>query len=137
MNDVYSLNLFKRAFFPWRALTYKDGYASTVRVETQKDISSIHEQYGAIVEILKTKISEVDEVTRLKRAAKGEFAFALSKNLLKSISSLSMEVMSLNQMALRDGECDEKDTRVFMKEVDNMIGEKLGKVRAYKRTLLG
>ena len=106
MDNVYCHNLLKKAFFPWRTLTYKDGYANTVRVETQKDIASIHEQYGAIIDILKTKISEVDEVTRLKRAAKGEFAFALSKNLLKSISSLSMEVMSLNQMALRDGECD-------------------------------
>lgn len=44
---------------------------------------------------------------KVKRAAKGEFAFALNKNLLKSISNLSLEVMSLNQMALRDGECDE------------------------------
>jgi hypothetical protein len=43
---------------------------------------------------------------KIKRAAKGEFAFALSKNLLKSISNLSLEVMSLNQMALRDGETD-------------------------------
>ena len=43
---------------------------------------------------------------KVKRAAKGEFAFALSKNLLKTISNLSLEVMSLNQMGLRDGECD-------------------------------
>jgi hypothetical protein len=58
---------------------------------------------------------------KLKRAAKGEFAFALSKNLLKSISNLSLEVMSLNQMALRDGESDENETRKFMKSVDNVI----------------
>jgi len=43
---------------------------------------------------------------KIKRAAKGEFAFALSKNLLKTISNLSLEVMSLNQMALKDGECE-------------------------------
>ena len=74
---------------------------------------------------------------KVKRAAKGEFAFALSKNLLKTISNLSLEVMSLNQMSLRDGECDENETKVFMKTVDNVISEKLGKVREYKRTILG
>jgi len=43
---------------------------------------------------------------KVKRAAKGEFTFALSKNLLKTISNLSLEVMSLNQISLRDGEAD-------------------------------
>jgi hypothetical protein len=43
---------------------------------------------------------------KLKRAAKGEFAFALSKNLLKTISNLSLEVMSINQMGMKDGESD-------------------------------
>ena len=89
------------------------------------------------MEILKGKVGEVDQLLSVKRAAKGEFAFALSKNLLKSISNLSMEVMSLNQMALRDGEADQHSTRHFMKEVDAVIGDKLGKVRQYKAALLG
>jgi uncharacterized membrane protein len=88
-------------------LTYKEGYENTVRRETEKDIQSIHEQYHGIIDILKAKIVESDEMVKVKRAAKGEFAFALSKNLLKSISNLSLEVMSLNQMSLRDGETDE------------------------------
>jgi hypothetical protein len=70
---------------------------------------------------LKEKISETDEMIKIKRAAKGEFAFALSKNLLKTISNLSLEVMSLNQMALKDGECEEGETKKFMKTVDNVI----------------
>ena len=74
---------------------------------------------------------------KVKRAAKGEFAFALSKNLLKTISNLSMEVMSLNQMSLKDGECDENETRKFMKSVDSVTNDKLSKVREYKRTILG
>lgn len=87
-------------------LTYKEGYENTVRRETEKDIQSIHEQYRSIIDILKAKIVESEEMVKVKRAAKGEFAFALSKNLLKSISNLSLEVMSLNQMSLRDGETD-------------------------------
>ena len=74
---------------------------------------------------------------KIKKAAKGQFAFALSKNLLKTISNLSLEVMSLNQMGLRDGECEEGETKKFMKTVDNVISEKLGKVREYKRAILG
>lgn len=76
-------------------------------------------------------------MVKVKRAAKGEFAFALSKNLLKTISNLSLEVMSLNQMSLRDGEADEHETRKFMKTVDNVIGDKLAQVRQYKQALLG
>lgn len=71
-------------------LTYKDGYENTVRRETEKDIMNIHEQYQSIIDILKGKIGETDEIIRVKKAAKGEFAYALSKNLLKSISNLSL-----------------------------------------------
>lgn len=34
MDRVYRNNLLKKAFFPWRTLTYKDGYENTVRRET-------------------------------------------------------------------------------------------------------
>ena len=66
----------------------------------------IHSQYQSIIDILKGKINDTDDLIKIKKAAKGEFAYALSKNLLKTISNLSMEVMSLNQMALKDGETD-------------------------------
>lgn len=118
-------------------LTYKEGYEQTVRRETEKDIQSIHEQYQSIIDILKAKIIETDDMVKVKRAAKGEFAFALSKNLLKTISNLSLEVMSLNQMSLKDGESDEQETRRFMKTVDSVISEKLSKVREYKQSLMG
>lgn len=45
--------------------------------------------------------------------------------------------MSLNQMALRDGETDESETRKFMKSVNDVISEKLSKVKTYKQSLLG
>lgn len=50
---------------------------------------------------------------------------------------MSLEVMSLNQMSLRDGEADENETKRFMKTVDVIITEKLSKVREYKKSLLG
>jgi len=65
---------------------------------------NIHEQYKGIIDILKTKITETDNLIKVKKAAKGEFTYALSKNLLKTISNLSLEVMSLNQISLRDQE---------------------------------
>lgn len=37
-------------------LTYKDGYANTVRREAEKDIIHIQEQYQGIIDILKQKI---------------------------------------------------------------------------------
>lgn len=68
----------------------------------------IHSQYQSIIDILKNKITDTEDMIKIKRAAKGEFAYALSKNLLKTISNLSMEVMSLNQISLKDGEVDER-----------------------------
>lgn len=52
-------------------LTYKEGYEHTVQRETEKDIQSIHEQYQSIIDILKAKISETDDMVKVKRAAKG------------------------------------------------------------------
>jgi hypothetical protein len=52
-------------------LTYKEGYENTVRKETEHDITSIHEQYQSIIDILKTKIGETDDMIKVKRAAKG------------------------------------------------------------------
>lgn len=40
--------------------------------------------------VLKKKIIETEEMIRVKKAAKAEFAYALSKNLLKTISNLSI-----------------------------------------------
>ena len=73
----------------------------------------------------------------MKKAAKGEFAYALSKNLLKSISNLSLEVMNLNQMSLKDGEWIENSTEAFMNEVDTIIKDKIIKVKTYRKGLSG
>ena len=95
----------------------------------------IHSQYQSIIDILKNKITDTEDMIKIKRAAKGEFAYALSKNLLKTISNLSMEVMSLNQISLKDGEADERQTRKFMKEIDTVIEQKLKNVREFKKTV--
>lgn len=139
IEEIYLRKAFshgERNFIIKYRLTYKEGYANTVRREAEKDIANIHEQYQNIIEILKTKINETDDIIRVKKAAKGEFAYALSKNLLKSISNLSMEVMNLNQMSLRDGEWAENSTKDFMAEVDTVIKEKLLKVREYRQGLI-
>ena len=60
MDAVYHRNLLKKAFFPWRRLTYKDGFANTVRRETSEDIMQIHAQYQSIVNILKAKIIDTE-----------------------------------------------------------------------------
>ena len=31
MDQIYKKNLLKKSFFPWRTLTYKDGYANSVQ----------------------------------------------------------------------------------------------------------
>ena len=31
MDGIYQKNLMKKSFFPWRTLTYKDGYANSIQ----------------------------------------------------------------------------------------------------------
>ena len=45
--------------------------------------------------------------------------------------------MSLNQISLRDQEFANQSTEKFMGEVDQVIKEKLEKVREYKREISG
>lgn len=52
--------------------------------------------FGDMVKILRTKIAEADELIQIKKNAKAEFSYSLSRNLLKTISNLSMEVITLN-----------------------------------------
>ena len=42
-----------------------------MRREAEKDIVHIQEQYQGIIDILKQKIQETDEVIKVKKAAKG------------------------------------------------------------------
>ena len=59
------------------------------------------EEYLNIIQVLKDKIAETEELIRVKKLVKSEFAYKLSKNMLKTISNLSMEVMNLNQVSLK------------------------------------
>jgi hypothetical protein len=42
-----------------------------VKHETERDIQNIHEQYQSIIDILKVKIGETDDMIKVKKAAKG------------------------------------------------------------------
>ncbi len=52
--------------------------------------------YLDIIKVLRSKIAETDDLITIKKNAKAEFSYSLSRNLLKTISNLSMEVISLN-----------------------------------------
>ena len=54
-----------------------------------------------IINELKSKISEIERLIKIRRKARMEFSFSMSKNLLKTISNLSLEVMNLNQTTFR------------------------------------
>lgn len=57
-----------------------------------------------MIALLQENIKHVEEEILRKRQARKEFSFNLSRNLLKTISNLSMEVVSLNQYAIKDKE---------------------------------
>ena len=42
MNAIYETKLKQKCFFPWRALTYKEGFESSVRRQTQTQLRKVH-----------------------------------------------------------------------------------------------
>ena len=56
---------------------------------------------------------------------------------MKTISNLSLEVMSLNQVSLKDEECENSSgNEMFMREVDKIVDQKFRKVNEYKENLV-
>ena len=81
--------------------TYKSAYEIKVAKNSKSDLKRVKEEYLNIIQVLKDKIAETEELIRVKKLVKSEFAYKLSKNMLKTISNLSMEVMNLNQVSLK------------------------------------
>lgn len=61
-------------------------------------------EYLNVIALLQENIKNAENQIAKKRQARKEFSFNLSRNLLKTISNLSMEVVSLNQFAIKDKE---------------------------------
>jgi hypothetical protein len=61
-------------------------------------------EFLGVIALLQENIKNVEDQILKKRQARKEFSFNLSRNLLKTISNLSMEVVSLNQFAIKDKE---------------------------------
>jgi hypothetical protein len=137
MREKFRRQMLKKSFLPWRALGYKEGYENTIRGSAESDLNSIHTQYKGIISLLKAKISETDDLIKIKKAAKGEFAYALNRDLLKTISNLSLEVISLNQVVLKDQNQDRQQTAAFMDEINRLLQSKFDKINEYRRDMRG
>jgi hypothetical protein len=87
---------FKRILRFWRAWSYKSALNKKWKLKHSIHIDEIKKEYMAIITELKVKIAEVERLISIRRKARMEFSFSMSKNLLKTISNLSMEVMNLN-----------------------------------------
>lgn len=103
---------------------YKNAYEIKVSRTSKNDIKNVKEEYLNIIQLLKEKIAETEELIRIKKMVKSDFAYKLSKNMLKTISNLSMEVMNLNQVSLKDHKIDTTDTMKFLEQLNTLISEK-------------
>lgn len=88
------------------------------------DVQNVRDEYMNIIQVLKEKIAETEELIRIKKLVKADFTYKLSKNMLKTISNLSMEVMNLNQVTLKDHRIDTTDTMKFIEQINSLISEK-------------
>lgn len=74
---------------------------------------------------LERKIKETEELIQIKRNAKNEFAYSMNRDILKTISNLSMEMMTLSQVSLKDNLPENTDNLIFMDKLRTMIDSKL------------
>jgi len=82
------------------------------------------QDYINIIGALRQKVEDAEKLLRIKQNAKAEFAYNLQRNLMKSISNLSVEVIAINQMVLKDQRIDNSQTQKFLDHVSKVVGEK-------------
>ncbi|CAD8132027.1 unnamed protein product [Paramecium octaurelia] len=131
----YQLGLQTKVFYYWRSTCHKTGYQTMLITQAAKEIKNIQSQFIDIVKILKAKIAETEEQIQIKKNAKAEFSYNLSRNLLKTISNLSMEVMSLHQVTIKDNQINNDENTKFLKEVNGLIQSKLSSIQQVKEKL--
>ncbi|CAK84918.1 unnamed protein product (macronuclear) [Paramecium tetraurelia] len=147
----YQLGLQTKVFYYWRSTCHKTGYQTMLITQAAKEIKNIQQckviqitlEFIDIVKILKAKIAETEEQIQIKKNAKAEFSYNLSRNLLKTISNLSMEVMSLRQVTIKgkkvqqilDNQINNDENTKFLKEVNGLIQSKLSSIQQFKEKL--
>ncbi|CAD8138180.1 unnamed protein product [Paramecium octaurelia] len=131
----YQLGLQTKVFYYWRSTCHKTGYQTMLISQAAKEIKNIQSQFIDIVKILKAKIAETEEQIQIKKNAKAEFSYNLSRNLLKTISNLSMEVMSLHQVTIKDNQINNDENTKFLKEVNGLIQTKMNSIQQFKEKL--
>ncbi|CAK56313.1 unnamed protein product (macronuclear) [Paramecium tetraurelia] len=131
----YQLGLQTKVFYYWRSTCHKTGYQTMLITQAAKEIKNIQSQFIDIVKILKAKIAETEEQIQIKKNAKAEFSYNLSRNLLKTISNLSMEVMSLHQVTIKDNQINNDENTKFLKEVNGLIQTKMNSIQQFKEKL--
>jgi len=82
----------------------KYGIELKLKRKYEEDLNNYKEEYLSVIALLQENIKNVEDQIQRKRQSRKEFSFNFSRNLLKTISNLSMEVVSLNQYAIRDKE---------------------------------
>lgn len=133
--NKYLSNLRNKTFFAWRNVIYKAAFEMKLLRTSKKEVNGVQEEYIKIMQTLKQKINETEELIRIKKGLKAEFAYSLSKNMLKTISNLSMEVMNLNQVSLKDQKMDVSYTTKFLDDLNNMIEGRTREVQHLKQTI--
>ncbi|KAM3147340.1 hypothetical protein pb186bvf_000591 [Paramecium bursaria] len=131
----YEKKLYNKVFYPWRSMSHLTGYQNLLINQAQKELKNVQQQFLDIIKVLKAKIAETEDQIQIKKNAKAEFSYSLSRNLLKTISNLSMEVMSLNQVTIRDNQIQNDDNSKFLKDLNSVIQTKLQNVNNIREKL--
>jgi len=97
-------NVKEKVIGTWKHLISTDGIENRFKRKYEMDLNSYKEEYLEMIALLQTNIKQTDDEIYTRRLARKEFSFNLSRNLLKTISNLSMDVVSLNQYSIKDKE---------------------------------
>lgn len=91
-----------KTFNEWKYMITKFGIEMKLKKKYEQDLNMYKEEHLHVIALMQENIKNVEDEILRKRQARKEFSYNLSRNLLKTISNLSMEVVSLNQYAIKD-----------------------------------
>lgn len=119
-----------KVFHEWKYMISKWGIEMRLKKKYEYDLNYYKEEHLHVIALLQENIKHVEEEILRKRQARKEFSFNLSRNLLKTISNLSMEVVSLNQYAIKD-----KEMANELESANILIKQKLKELENIKITI--
>lgn len=120
--DAFKKRLLEKVFVAWKVQNRESIIETRFLKKMELDINTLKEEYEGILTSLRDKIKEVEGIIIEKRVEKNQLSANLARELMKTVSNLSLEIASLNQIHLRDKDVKERN---YLTEINEAVAQKI------------